>query len=184
MCNTSPVRLLTMEPWLAHWDKGLHPLRLEGTPLPSWPMPHLRCRFSELLLSHKGLFGGPGSGVPARSWSLQSSWSVPHLSLDFMLSCWESRDTMSEGELITPESSVVSSEAKQLLTDTVSSASNGTGGAPSTLQGPPGPMDRLTGRDTQGEVSHRASELPRPDSPETASVMGATFSLKNQHIFN
>lgn len=91
---------------------------------------------------------------------------------------------MSEGELITPESSVVSSEAKQLLTDTVSSASDGTGGAPSTLQGPPGPMDRLTGRDTQGEVSRRASELPRPDSPETASVMGATFSLKNQHIFN
>lgn len=91
---------------------------------------------------------------------------------------------MSEGELITPESSVVSSEAKQLLTDTVSSASDGTGGTPSTLQGPPGPTDRLTGRDTQGEVSHHASELPRPDLPETASVMGATFSLKNQHIFN
>lgn len=123
-------------------------------------MTHLRCQFPGPLLSHEGLFWGPSSGVPARSWSLQSSWSVAHLSLDFVLSCWESRDTMSEGELITPESSVVSSEAKQLPTDTVSSASDGSGGTPSTPQGPPGPRGRLTGRDTQGQVRQRSSEFP------------------------
>lgn len=122
-----------------------------GRDLPSGcPGTHLGCQVPELLLSQEGLFWGPSSGVPARSWSLQSSWSVAHLSLDFMLSCWESREMMSEGELITPESSVVSSDAKQLPTDTVSSASVSAGGTPSSLQGLPGPRSRLTGQNMAG----------------------------------
>lgn len=120
----------------------------DGPSLPSCPTTHLKCQFPGQLLSHEGLFWGPRSGVPARSWSLQSSWSVAHLSLDLVLSCWESRETMSEGELITPESSVVSSDAKQLPTDTVSSASEGSRGAPSMPQGLPGRRGRLTGQNT------------------------------------
>ena len=126
----------------------LPPRVQDGPSLSSCPVTHLECRRPELFLSRVGLFRGPSSGVPARSWSLPSSWSVAHLSLDFTLSCWESRDTMSDGELTTPESSVVSSEAKQLPTDTVSSASDGTGGAPSVPRGLPGPRGRLTGQNT------------------------------------
>lgn len=116
-------------------------------------MTHLRMEFPEPFFPHDGLFWGPSSGVPARSWSLQSSWSVDHLSLDLTLSCCESREMTSEGELITPESSVVSSDAKQLPTDAVSSASGGTCETPPMLQWLPAPKGRLTGEDTQRQVN-------------------------------
>lgn len=60
---------------------------------------------------------------------------------------------MSEGELTTPESSVVSSDAKQLLTDTVSSASDSAGGTLSVPQGLLGPGGRLTGQDARTSQS-------------------------------
>lgn len=72
---------------------------------------------------------------------------------------------MSEGELTTPESSVVSSDAKQLLTDTVSSASDSTGGTLSVPQGLLRPRGRLTGQDTArtGQPARFYTNLP--DSP-------------------
>lgn len=133
-------------------------------PSPAVPT-HLGCQFPEPFLSQVGLLWGPSSGVPARSWSLPSSWSVAHLSLDFMLSCWESREMMSEGELTTPESSVVSSDAKQLLTDTVSSASHSTGGTLSMPQGLLGPRGRLTGQDTARTGQPACFYTSLPDSP-------------------
>lgn len=77
---------------------------------------------------------------------------------------------MSEGELITPESSVVSSDAKQLPTDTVSSASGGTIGAPSAPQGLPGARGRLTVRDTQGHVSRQ----PSSSAHQPAQLVGTS----------
>lgn len=119
---------------------------------------YLKIELPEPCFPHDGLFWGPSSGVPARSWSLQSSWSVDHLSLDLMLSCCESREMTSEGELMTPESSVVSSDAKQLPTDAVSSASAGTCETPPMLQWLPGPRGRLTGEDIERQVNRSHSE--------------------------
>ena len=134
-------------------------------PFPSCPVTHLECQCSEPFLSHGGLFEAPSSGGPARSWSLQSSWSVAHFSLDLVLSCWESREMMSEGELTTPESSVVSSEAKQLPTDTVSSASGVASGTLSIPLGPLGPRGRLTAQNT-AKTCQPAPLLPhRPTRP-------------------
>lgn len=65
---------------------------------------------------------------------------------------------MSDGELITPESSVVSSDAKQLPTEMVSSASEVTAGLLSTLLWLPGLRSKLTAQDTARTGEHK----PRP----------------------
>lgn len=92
--------------------RGTRPLSPAARPpAPSRAVTHLPGPLAELSLSHDGLLRGPRSGVAARSWSLQPSWSMAHLPLDFVLSCWESRETVSEGDVTTPESSVVSSDA-------------------------------------------------------------------------
>lgn len=72
---------------------------------------------------------------------------------------------MSDGELTTPESSAVSSDAKQLLTDTVSSASDSTGGTLSVPQGLLGPRGRLTGQDTARTGQPARFHTNLPDSP-------------------
>lgn len=130
-------------------DSALFPP--QGRPCPRRAVTHLPGPFPERCPCHGGLLRGPSPRTPARSWPPQPSRSEAHLPLGFVLSCWESRETVSEGDVITPESSVVSSDAKQLPTDTVSSASRAS-------SVPPGPRGGLAGRDTAGT----GQTLPRP----------------------
>lgn len=87
----------------------------------------------DLLLSQEAFLTGYNSAAWGISVSAVSTWPFADRSLNFTMSFCESKDTISDGELMTPESSVVSSDAKQLLTEAVSSSSDSSRTTSSTI---------------------------------------------------